>query len=435
MKCPRCGASAEPPGRFCPSCGASLHLSRPLSCPACNASCDAAMKACPQCGTPLEFDNGLASIPQDASLLERAFCLLRRSLVRFADFQGRSSRSEFFLFMAFLHLASLVLVSIWWPLASLFSAVMLIPSFAVSVRRMRDAGYYPWSPFILAGIATGLLTVGIVAGAILGFSASSWRLSLACIGLSSICLLLVVALYIFLVLQPTAEPGEEHRLLGLRPLGQLPSGRPEPSGAPQGSFPGPQGPFPGQPYQPGPQGPFPGPQGSFPGQPYQPGPQGPFPGQQGPYPGPQGPFPGQPCQPGPQESFPGPQGSFPGQQGPYPGQQGPYPGQPCQPGPQESFPGQPDPQGWQGGFPQSQAPGQQPSPGTQASQPSPSESGAALGASGQPGDVPAGSVQPGSDAPAASPAREDDASPERLVCRQDAEPAPQAGEDGRSGRV
>ena len=381
MKCPRCGASAEPPGRFCPSCGASLHLSRPLRCPACNASCDAAMKACPQCGTPLEFDNGLASIPQDASLLERAFCLLRRSLVRFADFQGRSSRSEFFLFMAFLHLASLVLVSIWWPLASLFSAVMLIPSFAVSVRRMRDAGYYPWSPFILAGIATGLLTVGIVAGAILGFSASSWRLSLACIGLSSICLLLVVALYIFLVLQPTAEPGEEHRLLGLRPLGQLPSGRPEPSGAPQGSFPGPQGPFPGQPYQPGPQGPF------------------------------------------------------PGQQGPYPGPQGPFPGQPCQPGPQESFPGQPDPQGWQGGFPQSQAPGQQPSPGTQASQPSPSESGAALGASGQPGDVPAGSVQPGSDAPAASPAREDDASPERLVCRQDAEPAPQAGEDGRSGRV
>lgn len=381
MKCPRCGASAEPPGRFCPSCGASLHLSRPLRCPACNASCDAAMKACPQCGTPLEFDNGLASIPQDASLLERAFCLLRRSLVRFADFQGRSSRSEFFLFMAFLHLASLVLVSIWWPLASLFSAVMLIPSFAVSVRRMRDAGYYPWSPFILAGIATGLLTVGIAAGAILGFSASSWRLSLACIGLSSICLLLVVALYIFLVLQPTAEPGEEHRLLGLRPLGQLPSGRPEPSGAPQGSFPGPQGPFPGQPYQPGPQGPF------------------------------------------------------PGQQGPYPGPQGPFPGQPCQPGPQESFPGQPDPQGWQGGFPQSQAPGQQPSPGTQASQPSPSESGAALGASGQPGDVPAGSVQPGSDAPAASPAREDDASPERLVCRQDAEPAPQAGEDGRSGRV
>ena len=387
MKCPRCGASAEPPGRFCPSCGASLHLSRPLRCPACNASCDAAMKACPQCGTPLEFDNGLASIPQDASLLERAFCLLRRSLVRFADFQGRSSRSEFFLFMAFLHLASLVLVSIWWPLASLFSAVMLIPSFAVSVRRMRDAGYYPWSPFILAGIATGLLTVGIAAGAILGFSASSWRLSLACIGLSSICLLLVVALYIFLVLQPTAEPGEEHRLLGLRPLGQLPSGRPEPSGAPQGSFPG---------------------------QPYQPGPQGPFPGQQGPYPG-------QPCQPGPQ--------------GPFPSQQEAFPGQPSQPAPQGPFPGQPDPQGWQGGFPQSQAPGQQPSPGTQASQPSSSESGAALGASGQPGDVPAGSVQPGSDAPAASPAREDDASPERLVCRQDAEPAPQAREDGRNGRV
>ena len=434
MKCPRCGASAEPPGRFCPSCGASLHLSRPLRCPACNASCDAAMKACPQCGTPLEFDNGLASIPQDASLLERAFCLLRRSLVRFADFQGRSSGSEFFLFMAFLHLASLVLVSIWWPLASLFSAVMLIPSFAVSVRRMRDAGYYPWSPFILAGIATGLLTVGIAAGAILGFSASSWRLSLACIGLSSICLLLVVALYIFLVLQPTAEPGEEHRLLGLRPLGQLPSGRPEPSGAPQGSFPGqpyqpgPQGPFPGQ------QGPYPGPQGPFPGQPCQPGPQESFPGPQGPFSAPQSPFPGQPSQPAPQGPFPG-QPCQPGPQGPFPSQQEAFPGQPSQPAPQGPFPGQPDPQGWQGGFPQSQAPGQQPSPGTQASQPSPSESGAALGASGQPGDVPAGSVQPGSDAPAASPAREDDASPERLVCRQDAEPAPQAREDGRSGRV
>jgi hypothetical protein len=308
-----------------------------------------------------------------------------------------------------------VLVSIWWPLASLFSAVMLIPSFAVSVRRMRDAGYYPWSPFILAGIATGLLTVGIAAGTILGFSVNGWRLTLACIGLSSICLLLIVALYIFLVLQPTAEPGEEHRLLGLRPLGQLPSGRPEPSGAPQGSFPGPQGPFSGQPCQPGPQGPYPGPQGSYPGQPCQPGPQAPDPG-------PPGSLPGQPCHPGAQASYPGPQG-------PFPGPQEPFPGQPSQPAPQGPFPGQPDPQGWQGGFPQSQAPGQQPSSGTQASQPSPSESGAAPGASGQPGDVPAGS-----DAPAASPAVEDAASPERLVCRQDAEPASQAREDGCSGR-
>ncbi|MBR4746231.1 MAG: zinc-ribbon domain-containing protein, partial [Desulfovibrio sp.] len=308
MQCPSCGACIEAPDRFCPACGTRLNPCRPIRCPACQHLCNTAMKACPQCLTPLELDNGLSAIPLDASLQERAFCLLRRSFVRFADFQGRSSRSEFFLFMAFCHFAGLVLAAVWWPLASLFSAAMLIPSYAVSVRRMRDAGYWPWTPFVLSGAAAALLTLGIAAGAVLGFSASSWRLPLAVIGVSSALLLLVCGLFLFLVLQPTAEPGEEKRILSLASRNQ---GQDDPFPQPSG----PQQPFPGQPF-PG----QPGPQAFCPGQPFpqQPCSQEPFPSQ--PFPG--QPFPQQPC---PQEPFPGQ----------------PFPQQPC---PQEPFPSQPFPQ-------------------------------------------------------------------------------------------
>ena len=418
MQCPSCGARIEAPDRFCSACGSRVKHCRSIPCPVCQYPCNVAMKVCPQCQTPLELDNGLSAIPLDASLQERAFCLLRRSFVRFADFQGRSSRSEFFLFMAFCQFAGLVLAAVWWPLASLFSAVMLIPSYAVSVRRMRDAGYWPWTPFVLSGVAAALLTLGIVAGAVLGFSASSWRLPLALIGVSTALLLLVCVLFLFLVLQPTAEPGEEKRIFShaLRIQGQ------------DGPFPqpaGPQQPFPGQP----------GPQIFCPGQPFpqQPDSQAPIGVSQGAFPGqPAQPFPGQPC---PQAPFGGPQGAFPGRPAqPCPGQ--PYPDQPC---PVQPFPSQPCPQPT---IPQASC--QPPFAGAEAQLPGqPRADGAPsafadqlAGAEGQ-DEAPAGTSpteRQASPAPDALPAEEPGQPAERLICRQELDAgAAQASAGGRDG--
>ncbi len=306
MNCSSCGGRLSPADRFCPSCGARVDPSRSVACPACGFSCGTAMSACPQCHAPLELDNGLPSIPRDASLLERALFLLRRSMVRFADFRGRSSRSEFFLFLAFYQFASLLLAVLWWPLASLFGAAMLLPSLAVSVRRMRDAGYFPWTPFILAGISAVLLAGGMAAALFFGFSPSGARAAFAIGGTFAVLFIAVCGLHLFLVLQPTAEPGEEKRLLSLRPHG-----------------PGPAGAFSGQPRQPGPQDwqsgqqPFPQDVRHFP-QGQQPFPQEAFPGQPAPFV--QQPVPGQPAFPGQPAGFPqgAAQDAFPRQPMPAP---------------------------------------------------------------------------------------------------------------------
>ena len=71
---------------------------------------------------------------------------------KYADFTGTASRSEFWWFMLFLVLAGAVLgtFTAWTPygvsvqigstLSSLWSIAVLLPSLAVSVRRLRDAG-------------------------------------------------------------------------------------------------------------------------------------------------------------------------------------------------------------------------------------------------------------------------------------------------------
>jgi uncharacterized membrane protein YhaH (DUF805 family) len=70
---------------------------------------------------------------------------------KYAEFTGRASRSEFWWFVLFTTLVSTALgtlnfatpegvVSIGSSLAGLWSVAVLLPSLAISVRRLRDAG-------------------------------------------------------------------------------------------------------------------------------------------------------------------------------------------------------------------------------------------------------------------------------------------------------
>jgi uncharacterized membrane protein YhaH (DUF805 family) len=71
---------------------------------------------------------------------------------KYAEFTGRASRSEFWWFALFSFLVSSALgalnvwttegvISIGSSLASLWSIAVLVPSLAVAVRRLRDAGH------------------------------------------------------------------------------------------------------------------------------------------------------------------------------------------------------------------------------------------------------------------------------------------------------
>jgi len=76
-------------------------------------------------------------------------------LQNYANFNGRARRSEYWYFVLFNFLVSLVLVFIGGAIefeliSTLYSIAVLIPSIAVAVRRMHDVGKSGW--FILIPI-------------------------------------------------------------------------------------------------------------------------------------------------------------------------------------------------------------------------------------------------------------------------------------------
>lgn len=89
---------------------------------------------------------------------------------KYADFTGVADRSEFWWFILFSALVSSALgaANVWTPegtiavgssLASVWSIAVLLPTLAVSVRRLRDAGR-PWTElFWLLLPVAGLIVV------------------------------------------------------------------------------------------------------------------------------------------------------------------------------------------------------------------------------------------------------------------------------------
>jgi len=63
---------------------------------------------------------------------------------KYADFEGRATRSEFWWFMLFCVIINVLLgVAAEWA-AGIFFVAMLVPSLAAGTRRLRDTGRSPW---------------------------------------------------------------------------------------------------------------------------------------------------------------------------------------------------------------------------------------------------------------------------------------------------
>lgn len=60
---------------------------------------------------------------------------------KYAEFTGVASRSEYWWWVLFTVLVSLALSALWDALGVVWSFAVLLPSLAVGVRRLRDAGY------------------------------------------------------------------------------------------------------------------------------------------------------------------------------------------------------------------------------------------------------------------------------------------------------
>ncbi len=277
-----------------------------MNCRNCNAEISKNDICCPYCGTP---QNNMSK-QNYASHTECALSMLKHSFIHYVDFKGISSRTEYWIFITFyLFLLSICSCINEW-LALIFELATAIPLFAVSIRRMRDAGYFPWIPFILFGVYALLSLIwyiswdglgngiGNIIGQALGMGRSSGdsniKIYISLIGCTFFCMIAIAAFIAFLASRPTAAPGQTRKIFGFTRLALPPAGYGIGQNPPQwqnsqpmSGQPMPSQPMPGQPMssQPMPSQPMPG--QPMPGQPMpgQPMPGQPMPGQ---------PMPGQP---------------------------------------------------------------------------------------------------------------------------------------------
>lgn len=77
---------------------------------------------------------------------------------KYATFSGRARRSEFWFWYLFTIIVNLCLT--WIPFASLLTLALILPSFAVVVRRLHDIGRSGW--WILLSIVPSIITMGIL---------------------------------------------------------------------------------------------------------------------------------------------------------------------------------------------------------------------------------------------------------------------------------
>lgn len=69
---------------------------------------------------------------------------IKTCFTKYADFTGRASRSEYWWFVLFIVLASIVLSMVTPLLSGLFSLATLLPSIAAAARRLHDTDKSGW---------------------------------------------------------------------------------------------------------------------------------------------------------------------------------------------------------------------------------------------------------------------------------------------------
>jgi len=86
---------------------------------------------------------------------------IRKCLIKYADFNGRASRSEFWWFALFVAICTSALELLNETLGGVFLLAVLLPLLAVGARRLRDSGKSAWLQLFLLVPVGGIVMVGI----------------------------------------------------------------------------------------------------------------------------------------------------------------------------------------------------------------------------------------------------------------------------------
>ena len=83
-------------------------------------------------------------------------------LKKYAEFNGRASRSEFWWFTLFVTLVASACAYLSETLASIFLIASLLPLLAVGSRRLRDSGTSAWWLFFIMVPVGGIVLLGFL---------------------------------------------------------------------------------------------------------------------------------------------------------------------------------------------------------------------------------------------------------------------------------
>ena len=81
---------------------------------------------------------------------------------KYAEFNGRASRSEFWWFMLFIILVASAFTYVSQTLGSIFLIATLLPLLAAGTRRLRDSGQSAWWQLFLLAPVGGIVILGFL---------------------------------------------------------------------------------------------------------------------------------------------------------------------------------------------------------------------------------------------------------------------------------
>ncbi len=93
---------------------------------------------------------------------ETFFGAIRVCLTKYADFNGRATRSEFWWFALFVTLVTAAFTYLSENLGAIFLIVVLLPLLAAGTRRCHDSGRSGWWQLFLLAPVAGLVVVGTI---------------------------------------------------------------------------------------------------------------------------------------------------------------------------------------------------------------------------------------------------------------------------------